>query len=125
MARDTAPSLTALERLVTDALLLLDYAIGSGAKSADGYAIADDIVTTIEATADKLGLLDGKSASTAALSASDWAAFDVASPHISAFDPKRTSQTRCYTVTFEPPAAYNVEGSSLKTRPSGSNWVCP
>jgi len=78
MARDTAPSLTAHERLVTDALLLLDYAIGSGAKSADGYAIADDIITTVEATADKLGLLDAKSPSTAALSASDWAAFDIA-----------------------------------------------
>ena len=79
MARDPTPSGTAHERLVTDALLLLDYAVGSGAKSADGYAIADDIITTIETTADKLGLLDGKSGgSTGAISASDWAAFDIA-----------------------------------------------
>jgi len=78
MARDPAPSLTAHERLVTDALLLLDYAIGSGVKTADGHPIADDVITTIESTADKLGLLDGKPGNTAALSASDWAAFDLA-----------------------------------------------
>jgi hypothetical protein len=80
MAKDSPPpaaGLSAHEQLVTDALLMLDYAIGSGVKTADGHPIPDDAITAIESTADKLGLLDGKPGS-AALSASDWAAFDIA-----------------------------------------------
>lgn len=66
------------ERLVADALMMLDYAVGAGVKSADGHPIAQDIITKIEGTATKLGMLDGKPADTAALSADDWANFDLA-----------------------------------------------
>ena len=66
------------ERLVADALMMLDYAVGAGVKSADGHPIAQDIIAKIEGTAAKLGMLDGKPADTAALSADDWANFDLA-----------------------------------------------
>jgi hypothetical protein len=87
MAKDATPSDAAMPstiqahiRQVGDALMMLDYAIGSGVKTADGHPIPQDIVNAIESTADKLGLLDGKSGggSTASISASDWAAFDFA-----------------------------------------------
>ena len=81
MAKDATPSgampstMQAHEQLVADALLLRDYAIGTGFKTADGHAVAHDIITTIESTATKL---ESKSGDAAALSANDWAAFDLA-----------------------------------------------
>jgi hypothetical protein len=68
-------TMQAHEQLVADALLMRDYAIGTGFKTADGHAVAHDIITTIESTATKL---ESKSGDAAALSANDWAAFDLA-----------------------------------------------
>lgn len=86
MAKDPIPAgampstMLAHERQVADALIMLDYAVGSGVKAVDGHPIAQDIVATIEGTAAKLGLIDGKPGETPriALSAADWAAFDIA-----------------------------------------------
>ena len=85
MARDTAPSSTALsaqahERKVADALLLLDFAVSAGIKSAEGHLISRDDVSTIESTAAKLGLLRQKSegGSAANIAPADWTAFDLA-----------------------------------------------
>jgi len=63
------------ERLVADALMMRDYAIGTGFKTVDSHAVAQDIITTIESTA---GKLESKPGDAAALSADDWAAFDLA-----------------------------------------------
>lgn len=76
-------TLLAHERQVADALMMLDYAISSGVKAADAHPISHDIVATIETTAGKLGLVDGKlgeAGGTArnALSVAEWAAFDLA-----------------------------------------------
>jgi hypothetical protein len=84
MAKDVSPSGTMLsttqahERLVSDALMMLDYAVGSGVKAADGHPIPQDIITTIESTAAKLGMRDGKPGDATTLSTDDWAKFDLA-----------------------------------------------
>lgn len=82
------PTTRAHKQLVIDALVLLDYAIEAGIKGADGQPIAHDVVTTIEGTAGKLGLIDGHAIAadtgadadlgTKTLTAEEWAAFDFA-----------------------------------------------
>jgi hypothetical protein len=84
VAAGAMPStMLAHERQVADALMMLDYAIGSGVKAGDGHPISHDIVATIERIASKLGLVDGKpgdagGASRNALTAAEWAEFDLA-----------------------------------------------
>ncbi|HXZ47030.1 MAG TPA: hypothetical protein VEH02_09925 [Pseudolabrys sp.] len=100
MARDTAPSSTALlaqahERKVADALLLLDFAVSAGIKSAEGHLISADDVSIIESTAAKLGLLrqKGESASAADIAPADWTAFDLAYYDLAALLTPVTAET--------------------------------
>jgi hypothetical protein len=69
-----------VERQAADALLLLDYAIAIGAKTADGLPIPQDLIRRIEEMAVKLGLRDGSGDAGAArgIAADEWAAFDLA-----------------------------------------------
>jgi len=53
---DTLPQASQIEPQITDALLLLQYAVGHGVKKADGQPIPQEIVKTIEQTASKLKL---------------------------------------------------------------------
>jgi hypothetical protein len=72
------PTVLAHEQQVADALMMLDYAISAGVKAVDGHPISQDVVATIENTAGKLGLTDGKPNDTQrnTLTAPDWAEFD-------------------------------------------------
>jgi hypothetical protein len=89
MAKDTTesstapPTMQAHQRTVADALLLLEYSTSSGAKSVDGHPVSHDVVETIETTAAKLGIFEGKhgepgNVPRSALSAEEWAEFDLA-----------------------------------------------
>jgi hypothetical protein len=77
------PFAQAHERLVADALVMLDYAVSAGAKSVDGHLISHDIVIAIEGTATKLGLFEAKQGDSVStklnmLTADEWAEFDLA-----------------------------------------------
>jgi len=93
------PTARAHIQLVTDALILLDYAIEAGVKSADGQTISQDVVAKIETTAGKLGLGDAKpdskadAAAAKTLSADDWAAFDFAYYDLATFVSPVTAET--------------------------------
>jgi len=56
--KTASPAIGHMEQQVNDALLLLDYAVGSGTKTADGLPIPQDSVRHIETMAAKLGLLE-------------------------------------------------------------------
>ena len=62
-----------------DALLLLDYAVSSGAKTIDDLRIPQDSVSHIETMAARLGLLDGQFSQAAArdVATDDWVAFEL------------------------------------------------
>jgi len=78
--KPASPAIGHMEQQATDALLLLDYAVGSGAKTADGMPIPQDTVFQIEGMAAKLGLLDGGAAAGASrnVAPDDWVAFELA-----------------------------------------------
>jgi len=93
MARDPVPSLTALsarahERKVADALLLLDFAVSAGIKSAEGHLISPNDVSTIESTAAKL-----ESVGAADIAPADWTAFDLAYYDLAALLAPVTAET--------------------------------
>jgi len=88
MAKDTnssagdktaSPAIGHMEQQVNDALLLLDYAVGSGTKTADGLPIPQDSVRHIETMAAKLGLLEDGAAAGGRhdVASDDWVAFEL------------------------------------------------
>ena len=81
-----------VEKQVADALRVLDYAIQSGFRTPDGQAVPTDVVTTIEDTAAKLGVL--KDVGTpGALSSADWVQFELAYYRLSTLVSPVTAQT--------------------------------
>jgi hypothetical protein len=77
--KPVSPSIGHMVQQVTDALLLLDYAVGSGAKTADGLPIPQDSVSHIETMAAKLGLLEDGTAAGGRhdVASDDWVAFEL------------------------------------------------
>ena len=74
-----SPSLGPMEQQVADALLLLDYAVSAGTKTADDLPIPQESVQQIESMAAKLGLLNGGAAAGAVrnVAPEDWVAFEL------------------------------------------------
>jgi hypothetical protein len=80
------PIIGASERVITqvrDALLLVNHAIETGFKNAAGQPVAPEVISAIEITAAKLGLLRGDTAPgdagpAAGIPTSQWVAFELA-----------------------------------------------
>jgi hypothetical protein len=71
MAEPTIEKSARIRRQVTDAVRLLDHAIQSGFRSADGRAVPDHIIAAVQAVA-------AKAEQDASIGAAEWLAFEVA-----------------------------------------------
>jgi hypothetical protein len=89
-----------VQQNIRNALVLLDHAITSGFKTADGQTLPQDVVAIIKAVAAKAGVTDtrrdGKAEappSGVAIQASEWATFDQAHYRLAALMHPVTAQT--------------------------------
>lgn len=119
------PIIQASERVtkqVRDALVLLDYAVESGFKSAAGRSVSPDIISTIETTAARLGLLNAGSDDTASaldgeIPASKWVEFELAYYDLAAALTPVTAETlRNTQATSREPENASVAGSKPPPR---------
>src|SRR5882724_8271190 len=82
---------------VNDALLLLNYGVQSGFKSAAGQPIPPEVISTIETTAAKLGVLKDAAAAagdkTGGIPSSQWVAFELAYYELAALLSPVTAET--------------------------------
>jgi hypothetical protein len=77
-AGDT-PAIPDMDAQLADAMLLVNYAVGSGVKTDDGLPIPQDAVRTIEGVAVKFGLKEGTAKSERHdFAADEWVAFELA-----------------------------------------------
>lgn len=110
---------------VCDALVLLNYAVESGFKSAAGRSISPEIISTIETTAARLGVLDAGSDDTASgrdgkdggIPASKWVEFELAYYDLAAALTPVTAETlRNTEATSREPENAAVAGSRPQRR---------
>lgn len=109
---------------VCDALLMIEYAVQSGFKNADGATVPTDIIASIEMVAADLGLLDTKSSSDAvralppAVPTPEWIGFEAAYYRLSTIMAPVTAETLRNTegTSREPEALAPPDAGPIRKR---------
>jgi hypothetical protein len=124
-AASQEPTVEASERVtkrVRDALLLLNHAVNTGFKSAAGQPIAPEVISNIETTAARLGVLEDVSAAdgggkAGGIPTSQWVAFELAYYDLAAALAPVTAETLRNTEgTSREPEKFAIAGTPSPPR---------